>query len=228
MSETKAKKKPLDRVLALLSDPFLLPDEDRADFDALLTTVTATVQPAEILERIWTSESVEHQWDAVRQRRFKAGLLAANRQQALTAVLRPLLSYGFADATDDEAHMLAWQFTLGNADAISKVNELLDKAHLTMASVNAQAMAMSVTIFESLDRMIWAAEARRDALIDYIERRRAAFGQKLRRTLFELERSETRQHEGAPEAANPAPGKKTRVRRWSARYSCVPIAPTLA
>jgi hypothetical protein len=205
---TKEQQERLERVQRLFREPLLLPDEDPAAYDALLTTVTAAVQPADILERIWTSEAVEKEWEAVRQRRFKTGLLAANRQRALTEILRPLLSYGFADASDDEAHMLAWQFTLGNGDAIKKVNEHLEKAHLTMTSVDAQAMAMSIATFESLDRLIWAAEARRDALLDMIERRRAAFGHKLRRTLSELERSETAQIEGAPEPGTTAAAEK--------------------
>ena len=54
-----------------------------------------------------------------------------------------------------------------------------------MAAVHAQAMAMHIGTFEILDRLIWAAEARRDALLDLIERRRAAFEQKLRRALAE-------------------------------------------
>lgn len=212
-SETNSngQQERLERVRALLSEPLLLPDEDRSAYEKLLSTVRAAVQPIDVIESIWTSEAVEKEWEALRQRRFKTGLLAANRQLALTAILRPLLSYGFADASDDEAHMLAWQFTLGHADAISKVNDLLGKAHLTMTSVDAQAMAMSIATFESLDRLIWAAEARRDALLDLLERRRAAYGHKLRRTLSELEQSETAQLERAPEPGNTAAAEKDRV-----------------
>jgi hypothetical protein len=162
----------------------LLPDEDRAEYNDLLSAITAAVQPSDAVEQIWTGEAVEKGWDALRQRRFKTGLIAANRQKALAAVLHPLMSL-FPETGDHEAQILAWKYTLGHDDAIKEVDELLRKAHLTMAAIHAQAMAMHIDKFEILDRLIWAAEARRDALLDLIERRRAAFGQKLRRALAE-------------------------------------------
>jgi hypothetical protein len=184
-SETNAngREQRLDRVKALLSEPLLLPDEDHAAYDDLLTAITAAVQPADIIEQLWTSEAVQKAWEALRQRRYKTGLIAA-RQLALAAVLHPLLSL-FPETGDHEAQMLAWRYTLGHADAIKEVDALFDKAHLSMAAVEAQAMAMNIDKFEMIDRLIWVAEERRDALLALIERRRAAFGQKLRRALAE-------------------------------------------
>jgi hypothetical protein len=49
---------------------------------------------------------------------------------------------------------------------------------------------MNIDKFEMIDRLIWVAEERRDALLALIERRRAAFGQKLRRALAAREQSE--------------------------------------
>lgn len=191
-SETNAngREQRLDRVKALLSEPLLLPDEDHAAYDDLLTAITAAVQPADIIEQLWTSEAVQKAWEALRQRRYKTGLIAANRQLALAAVLHPLLSHGFTETGDHEAQMLAWRYTLGHADAIKEVDALFDKAHLSMAAVEAQAMAMNIDKFEMIDRLIWVAEERRDALLALIERRRAAFGQKLRRALAAREQSE--------------------------------------
>jgi hypothetical protein len=174
----------LDRVRALLSEPLLLPDEDHAAYDDLLTAITAAVQPADIVQQLWTSEAVQKAWEALRQRRYKTGLIAANRQLALAAVLHPLLSI-FPESGDHEAQMLAWRYTLGHADAIKEVDALFDKAHLSIAAVEAQAMAMNIDKFEMIDRLIWVAEERRDALLALIERRRAAFGHKLRRALAE-------------------------------------------
>jgi len=179
----------LDRVKALLSEPLLLSDEDHGAYDDLLTAITAAVQPADIIEQLWTSEAVQKAWEALRQRRYKTGLIAANRQLALAAVLHPLLSL-FPESGDHEAQMLAWRYTLGHADAIKEVDALFDKAHLSMAAVEAQAMAMNIDKFEMIDRLIWVAEERRDALLALIERRRAAFGQKLRRALAAREQSE--------------------------------------
>jgi hypothetical protein len=187
--------RPRDRVTALLVEPLLLPGEDRAAYDELLATVIATVQPSDILEQIWTQEAVEKQWEALRQRRFKTAFIAASRQKALAAVLHPLLSNPMLDVTDAKAQMLAWKFTLGHEDALKQVEELLNKANLPPETVYAQAMALDIDTFETFDRLIWAAESRRDGCLREIENHRAPFGQKLRRAMVQVDSAEVRQIE---------------------------------
>jgi hypothetical protein len=188
-----------DRVTALLGEPLLLPGEDRAAYDELLATVIATVQPADVLEQIWTHEAVEKQWEALRQRRFKTAFIAASRQKALAAVLHPLLSHPMLDVDDGKAQMLAWKFTLGHEDAIKQVGELLNKANLPSETVHAQAMALDIDTFETFDRLIWAAESRRDACLREIENHRVPFGQKLRRTITQVDNAKIRQIEAPTE-----------------------------
>jgi hypothetical protein len=177
-------------VLASLSEPLLLAGEDRAAYDDLLAAVTETVQPSDVLEQIWTCEAVEKQWEALRQRRFKTAFIAANWQEALRAVLQPLLSYGLLPDLDDRAGTLAWKYTMGDQAAIAEVDKLLAEAKLTKEAVHAQAMAMHVDTFATFERLIWAAEARRDASLREIENRRAPFGQRLRRAIAQVEKVE--------------------------------------
>jgi hypothetical protein len=66
MGMTNSKDK--SRLKSLLSEPLLLNGEDREAYDELLAAVIETVQPSDILEHIWTSEAVEKQWEALRQR----------------------------------------------------------------------------------------------------------------------------------------------------------------
>jgi hypothetical protein len=184
-----------DRLTALLGEPLLLPGEDRAAYDALLATVIATVQPSDILEQIWAHEAMEKHWEALRQRRFKTAFIAASRQKGLAAVLHPLLSTPMLVACDDEAQMLAWKFTLGQKDAVNEVEALLRKAQLPAEAVLAQAMALDIDTFETFDRLIRAAESRRDACLREIEYHRAPFGHKLRRAMAQVDNAEIRQIE---------------------------------
>ncbi|MFZ1150606.1 MAG: hypothetical protein WAR76_12840 [Xanthobacteraceae bacterium] len=190
---TNSKDK--SRLKSLLSEPLLLNGEDREAYDELLAAVIETVQPSDILEHIWTSEAVEKQWEALRQRRFKTAYIAANWQRALRATLYPLISYGLMGDLDDRAGMLAWKYTMGDQAAIAEVDKLLADANLTKEAVHAQAMAMHVETFATFERLIWAAEARRDASLREIEYHRAPFGQKLRRAIAQAEKAEIQKSE---------------------------------
>jgi hypothetical protein len=190
---TNSKDK--SRLKSLLSEPLLLNGEDRAAYDELLAAVIETVQPSDILEQIWTGEAVEKQWEALRQRRFKTAYIAANWQAALRATLEPLISYGLMGDIDDRTGVLAWKYTMGDQAAIAEVDKLLAQANLTKDAVHALAMAMHVETFATIERLIWAAEARRDASLREIEYHRAPFGQKLRRAITQAEKAEIQNSE---------------------------------
>ena len=70
---------------------------------------------------------------------------------------------------------------LGDEEAISKVEQLLGRAGLTIDDVMAQTLAARIDDVERIDRMVIIAEVRRDAVLREIRSRRAAFGQALRR-----------------------------------------------
>lgn len=166
------------------------PGEDRNAYDDLLAAVVATVHPSDVLEQIWTSEAVEKQREALRQRRLKTAFIAANWQEALRATLEPLLSYGSMGDLDGRAGMLAWKYTTGDQAAVAEVDRLLAEANLTKEAIHAQAMAMHIETFATFERLIWAAEARRDASLREIEYHRAPFGKKLRRAMAEVEKTD--------------------------------------
>lgn len=66
---------------------------------------------------------------------------------------------------------------------------------MTKEAVHAQAMAMHVETFATFERLIWAAEARRDASLREIEYHRAPFGHKLRRAIAQAEKAEIQKSE---------------------------------
>jgi hypothetical protein len=52
--------------------------------------VSDAIKPADIIEEIWIREIVGLTWEALRLRRARAALLAANRYAGLKRVLSPL------------------------------------------------------------------------------------------------------------------------------------------
>jgi hypothetical protein len=191
----------LDRVKSLLGEPLLLTGEDRGAYDDFLAAVTEAVQPNDILEQIWTNEAVEKQWEALRQRRIKTAFIAACGQEALRKVLQTLLPHGLLDLFDtgERAGDMAWKYTIGDESATKEVEELLSQAKLTKDAIHAEAMALHIDTFEKFDRLIWAAESRRDSSLREIEHHRAPFGQSLRRAIAQVEAVEVRKLESPTE-----------------------------
>jgi hypothetical protein len=181
-------------VKSLLEEPLLLTGENRAAYDDLLAAVTEAVQPTDVLEQIWTNEAVEKQWEALRQRRIKTAFIAACGQEALRNILETLLPHGLFESvvSRERAGDMAFKYTMGEKSAIQEVEELLSQAKLPMDAVHAQAMALHIDTFERFDRLIWAAESRRDASLREIEYHRAPFGQSLRRAIAQVEAAEVR------------------------------------
>ena len=68
---------PATAAIAFLAPPPLIEGEDAASYDDLLTRISGTLKPADILEEIWVRDVVDLVWDAFRLRRLKAHLLTA-------------------------------------------------------------------------------------------------------------------------------------------------------
>jgi hypothetical protein len=175
-----------DEGMALLGPPLLLAGEDLDSWKKLHADVSAAVVPADIFEKIWTGDIVDLEWNILRLRRLFAGLFSATQKQALADVLRPLMSKDMLGVVDSEPELLAWKFTLHHADALKKVKELLETAGMPWEAVLAQTMTINAEIFERIDRMCMTAEARRDAALREIDRRRTSFGERVRRAFDRL------------------------------------------
>lgn len=85
-----------------------------------------------------------------------------------------------------EAGILVSQFLSGKAAAVEEVKDLLARDGLNLETVLAVGMTSRIEAIERVDRMIFAAQAGRDAAYYEIDRRRPAFGQKLRRAVQEI------------------------------------------
>lgn len=151
----------------------LFEGEDSAGYDELLARVSGAIKPADIIEEIWIRDIVALTWEALRQRRARAALLAANRYVGVQRVLQPLCG---------EASDLSEQWARREDEAVAAVDRHLATAGLTMDAVMAQTMSVEIELVEKMDRMIASAEIRRNATLREIERRRSDFAARLRQT----------------------------------------------
>jgi hypothetical protein len=223
--------------------------EDAAAYDELLARIRAAVKPVDIVDEMFIDDVVSLEWEILRWRRLKSGLIRARGLEALKYFLRGNLDddlYG-ADFEDDLkevlqdnlpedqekdfaralAHQCAkaepqaveeakrilnsddWDFDQFVDDvraekiedlvqeyaqrtpgAVTRINKLLAGAGASMESITAKALAEEFDYIERIDHLTTIAEDRRNASLREIERRRAVFGETLRRSVQEIEGGE--------------------------------------
>jgi hypothetical protein len=89
-----------------------------------------------------------------------------------------------------KAKELVQEYVRREPDAVTLVDELLTDAGVSMDGLMADALAEKLDDIERIDRLISIVESRRNASLHEIERRRAVFGEALRRSVQEIEEGE--------------------------------------
>ena len=138
--------------LALFGPPPLIEGEDAAAYDQLLARICAAVKPVDIIDEIFIADVVSSEWEVLRLRRLKWSLIRARGLEALEDFLGEHLDYDlysehFADdlaeilqdnLPEDQvnsAQTLARECARNEADAVDKVNKILDGIGLNMDQV---------------------------------------------------------------------------------------------
>jgi hypothetical protein len=178
---------------ALAPVPFgpapLIEGEDAAGYDELLLRVSAAVRPADIFEEIWVRDIVDLVWEAFRLRRLKACLLVRGTRSALRTSLVGAVG-------PDQAEGLARGWAARESGAIRAVEEHLATQGVVLESLVTHGLVFELSNVERFDRMIMAAEARRNAALREIDRHRTSLGLKLRQAVLEAQAREV----GEPQA----------------------------
>jgi hypothetical protein len=172
--DTAALSSPSADLQALLGPPPVIYGEAKDAYDVFFARVQASVRPKDIFEEIWVRDVVDLVWWAQRLRRLRDNLLVAKTQEAITAVMRPIIGR-------NDAHNLAGGWALREPEYVERLQTELRESELTMDVVMAQALQIALNDIERIDGMIMKAEARRNAALREIERHRAALADALRR-----------------------------------------------
>ena len=143
--------------------------------------VCQALRPSDIIEQIWIRDVVDLVWEVFRLRRLRANLMAAAAYQGMLQILEPLF---------DAPGSFAKSWARREESAVQRVEAALAKAGLTMDAVAAASFSARIGDFERLDRLMTAAEGRRNAALHELERHRAGFALRLRRTLQDVEDAE--------------------------------------
>jgi hypothetical protein len=158
----------------------LIEGEDAGAYDELLVRISTAVRPADIFVEIWVRDIVDLVWQAFRLRRLKACLMTSGARKALAKDLAPVVGWAQADG-------LARSWAARRPGAIGAVEEHLAAVGSGLEGVVAQALCIELGNIERIDRIIMAAEARRNAALREIDRHRATLGRQLRQAVLEAE-----------------------------------------
>jgi hypothetical protein len=156
---------------------------DAGAYDELLVRVSAAVRPADIFEEIWVRDIVDLVWEAFRLRRLKACVMTAGARFALSQTLGPLVGWPQADG-------LARSWAAREPGAVAEIEAHLATAGIGLEGVAARGLCHELGFVERIDRLIMAAEARRNAALREIDRHRATLGRQLRQAVLEAEAQE--------------------------------------
>jgi hypothetical protein len=168
-------------IVAMAAAPPLIAGESSAGYDELLARICETLQPSDVLEQIWMRDIVDLVWEVFRLRRLKADLMAAAAHEGMAEVLRPLV---------DCPEQFAKGWARRSERTVTKVEAALAKAGSSMGAVAARTFSARIGDFERIERMLKAAEARRNGTLRELDRHRASFALRLRRTVQAAEDAE--------------------------------------
>jgi hypothetical protein len=171
---------PAQAVAAAAGAPPVIAGESRAAYDELLARMTRTLAPSDVLEHMFLRDVVDLAWEVLRLRRLKANLMACAAHRGVATLLRPLIE------EDDERALLARGWVARRDGAVEKVESLLAAAGFGPDHVAAATFSSTIYDMERIDRMMAAAERRRNSALFHIEHHRQRFGRELRRALDEV------------------------------------------
>jgi hypothetical protein len=92
---------------AFFGPPPLLDGEDPALYDELVGRMCAAVKPVDMIDELFVADVVFLEWDIMRWRRLKVGLLQASLRDALQEFLKQRLGLDYEAYAEDFAEILA-------------------------------------------------------------------------------------------------------------------------
>jgi hypothetical protein len=108
------------------------------------------------------------------------------------------MDYILHRAKEDKAQELTQKYRRREPATVQFIDKLLAAAGRSIGSLMAKALPQELDYIERIDRLITIAENRRDASLREIDRRRAVLGQRVRKSLQELEDNQLQVIEAAP------------------------------
>ena len=157
-----------DLELAQLYEPALLITESPDQHDYLRNSLQQLIQPQTFIEHLWVADLVHGEHEIWRLRRFRGRIIRSNTPQALRNLLGLLTDVSESDEID---YLVAKWFT--NKSVKRTVSRILRDLGSDEASIDAEALRLSIADVTLLDRRIAELELRRSKIFLRIEDHRA-------------------------------------------------------
>jgi hypothetical protein len=175
--------------------------DERAGYEHLFAQTVAHVRPSDPIEEMYTRDIVDLTYELLSYRNCKARALKGAFPRALEDKLAPFMNdrhrfgslagYGPDGAREPTPVMeLVNEWMRGNPQALTRVNELLEVAKLTIEDIRAHTVFLELGTVERFDRLIGTIEMRRNDAIREVERYRSLLAQALRAATREAEETE--------------------------------------
>ena len=158
------------------SEPcFLLPGENRQEFEIIQKMMIEEVRPETNIEWLWTLDLIELSWEILRYRCLKQRVLFEHRHLAIKAILMRLDGAGIParDLQNLELQVrrsaAEWR---DNPQAASEIEARLRRNDFEDSAVNAELFCQGRGTFAIFDDLLHAAQNRRMVLLREINSRR--------------------------------------------------------
>ena len=147
--------------------------------------ILADIEPGDVIERVLTDDYVDFEREVVAATRSPGEPDKGNVYKGLCEVLSPLKGLL-------QAKTLSEGWLARKPEAVEEVNKVLTSAGLSMDTVMAQTFSVELDAIERINRMIEAAERRRNRCLHEIYLHRETLGQTLCRAVQQLEDGQLR------------------------------------
>jgi hypothetical protein len=177
-----------EKMLSIFGPRSVFENEDAAAYDELLLRLSSAIKPSDVLEEIWIRDVVDLEWDVLRFRKARKHQVSQAIANVLSDIMTDAGEFGTrANYLARNSLLQKWQ--AGNPAALEEIRKMLAKTNLTMEQIEQMAFISELDAIERLDRLTAAAEARRNAAIREIMLHRAAFGNRVRKELLQIDAS---------------------------------------
>jgi hypothetical protein len=162
---------------AFCEPSFLLPGENRQQFEVIRNLMMEEVRPQTSIEWLWTLDLVELSWEILRYQRLKQRVLHAYRYDAIKAILLQLDGAGIPaqDLPNLKLQVgrsaAAWR---DDPEAADEIEARLRRHGFDDGALNAEIFCQARSAFASFEKLLHAAQNRRMRLLREINSRRQA------------------------------------------------------
>jgi hypothetical protein len=156
-------------IQALFGDPPLLSTEDPARYRDMLDRFAECIAPRNIIEWLWVKDVADLSWEILRLRRYRTLMIERRRESDAR------IEYAPEHADDPEVY-----------DILEQIEAHRNAPTLDTEAESARLLIYYLPKYETIDKLLMAAELRRDRILRELDFRRERIAPLLRKISDEV------------------------------------------